>query len=44
MRKPYMSDLTDDQWSLLEPLIPVHTVGRPRTNAGFRQFQLYSRT
>ena len=32
MRKPYMSDLTDDQWSLLEPLIPVHTVGRPRTN------------
>jgi putative transposase len=32
MRKPYPSDLTDDQWCLLEPLIPVHTVGRPRIN------------
>jgi putative transposase len=30
MRKPYPSDLTDDQWALLEPLIPVNTVGRPR--------------
>src|SRR4029078_9630074 len=32
MRKPYPSDLTDAQWSIIEPLIPVHTVGRPRTN------------
>jgi len=32
MRKPYPSDLTDEQWALIEPLIPVHKVGRPRTN------------
>ena len=32
MRKPYPSDLTDEQWAIIEPLIPVHTVGRPRTN------------
>jgi transposase len=32
MRKPYPSDLTDEQWAVIEPLIPVHTVGRPRTN------------
>jgi putative transposase len=31
MRKPYPSDLTDQQWEILEPLIPVHRVGRPRT-------------
>jgi transposase len=31
MRKPYPSDLTDPQWAIIEPLIPVHTVGRPRT-------------
>ena len=30
MRKPYPSDLTDDQWAILEPLIPVNRVGRPR--------------
>src|SRR3954468_1596600 len=30
MRKPYPSDLTDAQWDVLEPLIPVYTVGRPR--------------
>jgi len=30
MRKPYPSDLTDEQWAILEPLIPVHTTGRPR--------------
>ncbi len=30
MRKPYPSDLTDDQWALIEPLIPVYEVGRPR--------------
>jgi putative transposase len=32
MRKPYPSDLTDQQWATIEPLIPVHAVGRPRTN------------
>jgi putative transposase len=32
MRKPYPSDMTDDQWAIIEPLIPVHTVGRPWTN------------
>ena len=32
MRKPYPSDLTDEQWAVIEPLIPVYTVGRPRTN------------
>jgi putative transposase len=32
MRKPYPSDLTDEQWAIIEPLIPVHKVGRPRTN------------
>src|SRR5881409_190145 len=30
MRKPYPSDLTDDQWELIRPLIPVYKVGRPR--------------
>lgn len=30
MRKPYPSDLTDQQWEILEPLIPVSRVGRPR--------------
>jgi putative transposase len=29
-RKPYPSDLTDEQWAIVEPLIPVHKVGRPR--------------
>jgi putative transposase len=32
MRKPYPSDLTDEQWAILQPLIPVPKVGRPRTN------------
>jgi putative transposase len=32
MRKPYPSDLSDEQWSLIEPLIPVHALGRPRRN------------
>lgn len=32
MRKPYPSDLTDEQWAIVEPLIPVPKVGRPRTN------------
>ena len=30
MRKPYPSDLTDHQWAIIEPLIPVSKVGRPR--------------
>jgi putative transposase len=31
-RKPYPSDLTDDEWVILEPLIPPpKTGGRPRT-------------
>ena len=30
MRKPYPSDLTDAQWEVIQPLIPVHSVGRPR--------------
>jgi putative transposase len=30
MRKPYPSDLTDERWEVIKPLIPVHTVGRPR--------------
>src|SRR5690349_5041382 len=30
MRKPYPSDLTDEQWALIKPLIPVPPTGRPR--------------
>ena len=30
MRKAYPSDLSDDQWALIEPLIPINTAGRPR--------------
>jgi putative transposase len=30
MRKAYPSDLTDEQWAIIEPLIPVHRLGRPR--------------
>ena len=30
MRKPYPSDMTDEQWAILEPLIPVPALGRPR--------------
>jgi putative transposase len=30
MRKPYPSDLTDAQWEIIQPLIPVNRVGRPR--------------
>src|SRR5205085_6596369 len=30
MRKPYPSDLTDAQWEIVRPLIPVSKVGRPR--------------
>ncbi len=32
MSKSYPSGLTDEQWAISEPLIPVHTVGRPRIN------------
>jgi putative transposase len=32
MRKAYPSDLSDDQWAIIEPLVPVHATGRPRTN------------
>ena len=31
MRKAYPSDLTDAQWALIQPLIPVAKTGRPRT-------------
>jgi putative transposase len=30
MRKPYPSDLSGEQWAVIEPLIPVNTTGRPR--------------
>jgi putative transposase len=30
MRRAYPSDLTDEQWAIIEPLIPVNRVGRPR--------------
>jgi putative transposase len=31
IRKPYLTDLTDDQWALLQPLIPLaKSGGRPR--------------
>jgi len=37
MRKPYPSDLTDAQWTLIEPLLPPPpTVGRPRLH-GLRE-------
>jgi putative transposase len=29
----YPSDLTDEQWALVEPLIPVYPGGRPRTTS-----------
>lgn len=32
MRKPYPSDLTDAQWDIIRPLIPVNRVGRPRVH------------
>jgi len=33
-RKPYSTDLTDEQWEILEPLIPVHQPGpQPRKYA-----------
>jgi putative transposase len=30
MRKSYPSDLSDAQWAIIEPLIPVNSTGRPR--------------
>src|SRR5438477_1114676 len=29
--QPYPSDITDEQWALIEPHIPVYPGGRPRT-------------
>ena len=29
-RKPYTSDLTDAQWGIVEPMIPIWNVGRER--------------
>lgn len=29
-RKRYPTDLTDEQWSLIEPLLPQQKTGRPR--------------
>jgi putative transposase len=31
MRKAYPSDLTDERWEIIRPLIPVSPLGRPRT-------------
>jgi putative transposase len=30
MRKPYRTDLSDAQWEIIQPLIPVYRQGRPR--------------
>jgi transposase len=30
-RKPYLTDLTDDQWDLLQPLIPPRQARRAPT-------------
>jgi hypothetical protein len=30
LERPYLSDLSDQQWALIEPLIPVNETGRPR--------------
>jgi putative transposase len=30
MRQPYPSDMTNEQWAIVEPLIPVAALGRPR--------------
>ena len=32
MRKPYPSDLSDEQWAVIEPLVPVYKTGRPRVH------------
>jgi Putative transposase of IS4/5 family (DUF4096) len=34
MRKAYQSDLSDTEWSFLEPLLPVpHATGRPKMHS-----------
>lgn len=30
MRKAYPSDVTDQQWDIIQPLIPINRLGRPR--------------
>lgn len=37
MRKPYPSDLTDDQWTILEPLIPPSRHGGRRRSSDMRE-------
>jgi putative transposase len=37
MRKPYVSDLTDDQWMILEPLIPPAEPGGRRRSIDIRE-------
>jgi putative transposase len=37
MRKPYVSDLTDDQWTILEPLIPPAEPGGRRRSIDIRE-------
>lgn len=32
MRKGYPTDLTDAQWVILEPMLPLYWTGRPRTH------------
>ncbi len=33
-RKPYLTDLTDEQWTILEPLIPA---SKPGGNSPFHE-------
>ncbi len=33
LRKPYTSDMTDEQWIIVEPMIPAWNVGRPRNTS-----------
>jgi transposase len=43
MKRPsYPSDLSDDEWELLKPLIPIHQgVGHPQTVEQARNCQCY---
>jgi transposase len=36
-RKPYPSDLKDDEWALLEPLIPLGKTGGRKRTANMRE-------
>jgi putative transposase len=36
-RKPYSSDLKDDEWALLEPLIPLAKTGGRKRTANMRE-------